>query len=73
MDERILFVKLDPETDGDIIRWMKSLPPRTVNKTVNEIIVAESRDQTTRIPYKISYTKEVETLRCRLIFRSKAA
>lgn len=73
MDERILFVKLDPETDGDIIRWMKSLPPRTVNKTVNEIIVAESRDQTTRIPYKISYTKEVEPLRCRLIFRSKAA
>ena len=73
MDERILFIKLDPKTDGDIIRWMKSLPPRTVNKTVNEIVVAESRDQTTRIPYKISYTKEVEPLRCRLIFRSKAA
>ena len=72
MNERILFIKLDPETEDDIIRWMKSLPPRTVNKTVNEIVVAESRDQTTRIPYKISYTKEVEPLRCRLIFRSKA-
>ena len=73
MNERILFIKLDPETEDDIIRWMKSLPPRTVNKTVNEIVVAESRDQTARIPYKISYTKEVEPLRCRLIFRSKAA
>ena len=73
MNERILFIKLDPETEEDIIRWMKSLPPRTVNKTVNEIVVAESRDLTARIPYKISYTKEVEPLRCRLIFRSKAA
>ena len=73
MNERILFIKLDPETEDDIIRWMKSLPPRTVNKTVNEIVVAESRGQTARIPYKISYTKEVEPLRCRLIFRSKSA
>ena len=73
MNERILFVKLDPKTEGDIIRWMKSLPPRTVNKTVNEIVVAESRGQTARILYKISYTKEVEPLRCRLVFRSKAA
>ena len=73
MDERILFIKLDPKTDGDIIRWMKSLPPRTVNKTVNEIVVAESKGQTARIPSKISYTKEVEPLRCRLIFKSTAA
>lgn len=73
MNERILFVKLDPKTEDDIIRWMKSLPPRTINKTVNEIVVAESRDQTARIPSKISSTNEVEPLRCRLIFRSKAA
>lgn len=73
MDERILFIKLDPKTEGDIIRWMKSLPPLTVNKTVNEIVVAESQGQTARIPYKISYTKNIEPLRCRLIFRSKAA
>ena len=73
MDARILFIKLDPKTDGDIIRWMKSLTPRTVNKTVNEIVVAESRGQTARIPYKFSSTNELEPLRCRLIFRSKAA
>lgn len=73
VNEKILFIKLDPETESDIIRWMKSLPPRTVNKTVNEIIVAESKGQTARIPYKISYTKNVEPLRCRLIFRSEVA
>ena len=73
MDERILFIKLDPETEDDIISWMKSLPPRTVNKTVNEIVVAESKNQTARIPYKFSSTNDVEPLRCRLIFRSKAA
>lgn len=73
MDEKILFIKLEPKTESDVIRWMKSLPPRTVNKTLNEIVAAESQGQTARIPYKISYTKEVEPLRCRLIFRSKAA
>lgn len=73
MNERIVFIKLYPETEDDVIRWMKSLPPRTVNKTVNEIVIAESRGQTARISYKISYTKNVEPLRCRLIFKSKAA
>ena len=73
MNERILFIKLDPKTEGDVISWIKSLPPRTVNKTVNEIVVAESRGQTARIPYKFSSTNAVEPLRCRLIFRSKAA
>ena len=56
MNERILFIKLEPKTESDVICWMKSLPPRTVNKTVNEIVVAESRDQTARIPSKISST-----------------
>lgn len=73
MNERILFVKLEPKTESDVICWMKSLPPRTVNKTVNDIVVAESRGLTARIPYKISYTKAAEPLRCRLIFRSKVA
>lgn len=73
MEERILFIKLDPKTEEDIICWMKSLPPRTVNKTVNEIIVAESRGVIARIPNKFSFTNQVESLRCRLIFRSRAA
>ena len=73
LEKRILFIKLDPKTEADVICWMKSLPTRTVNKTVNEIVVAESRGLIARIPYKISYTNELEPLRCRIIFRSKAA
>lgn len=73
LEKRILFIKLDPKTEADVICWMNSLPHRTVNKTVNEIVVAESRGLIARIPYKISYTNELEPLRCRIIFRSKAA
>ena len=73
MEERILFIKLDPKTEADVICWMNSLPSRTVNKTVNQIVIAESRSKIARIPNQFSYTNEVEPLRCRLIFRSKAA
>ena len=73
MEERILFIKLDPRTEADDICWMNSLPSRTVNKTVNQIVIAESRSKIARIPNQFSYTNQVETLRCRLIFRSKAA
>ena len=73
MEERILFIKLDPKTETDIICWMNSLPLRTINKTVNQIIVVESRNKIARIPNEFSYTNQVEPLRCRLIFKSKAA
>lgn len=71
--ERILFIKLDPKTEADIISWMNSLPPRTINKTVNEIVIAETCGQIARVLYEFSYTNEVEPLRCRLIFRSSSA
>ena len=73
MEERILFIKLDPKTEADVICWMNSLPSRTINKTVNQIVIAESRNKIARIPNEFSYTNQVEPLRCRLIFRSKAA
>ena len=73
MEERILFIKLDPITEIDVICWMKSLPSRTINKTVNQIVIAESRNKIARIPNEFSYTNEVEPLRCRFIFKSKAA
>lgn len=73
MEERILFIKLDPITEIDVICWMKSLPSRTRNKTVNQIVIAESRNKIARIPNEFSYTNQVEPLRCRLIFKSKAA
>ena len=71
--ERILFIKLDPKTEADIICWMNSLPPRTINKTVNEIVIAETSGQIAPVPYEFSYTNDVEPLRCRLIFRSSSA
>ncbi len=73
MEERILFIKLDPKTEADVICWVNSLPSRTINKTVNQIVIAESRNKIARIPNEFSYTNQVEPLRCRLIFRSKAA
>ncbi len=73
MEERILFIKLDPKTEADVICWINSLPHRTVNRTVNEIVVAESRGLTARVPNEFSFTNQVEPLRCRLIFRSRAA
>ena len=73
MEERILFIKLDPKTEADVICWINSLPHRTVNRTVNEIVVAESRGLIARIPNEFSFTNQVEPLRCRLIFRSRAA
>ena len=73
MEERILFIKLDQKTEADVICWVNSLPPRTINKTVSQIIVAESRNKIARILNEFSYTNQVEPLRCRLIFRSKAA
>ena len=72
MEKRILFIKLNPKTEADIICWMNSLPTRTINKTVNQIVIAESRNKIARIPNEFSYTNQVEPLRCRLIFRSKA-
>ena len=73
MEERILFIKLDPITEIDVICWMRSLPSRTINKTVNQIVIAESRNKIARIPNEFSYTNQVEPLRCRLIFKNKAA
>lgn len=73
LEERILFIKLDPKTEADVICWMNSLPHRTVNRTVNEIVVAESRGLIARIPNEFSFTNQIEPLRCRLIFRSRAA
>ena len=72
MKKRILFIKLDPITEIDVICWMKSLPSRTINKTVNQIVIAESHGLIARIPNEFSFTNQVEPLRCRLIFRSKA-
>ena len=70
--ERILHIELGAE-HGDVITWMRSLPERTINQTVNEILSSESRGKIRRIPHQFSSTNEQESLSCRLVIRDTAA
>lgn len=70
--ERILHIELGAE-HGDVIAWMRSLPERTINQTVNEILSSESRGKIRQIPHQFSSTKEQEPLSCRLVIRDTAA
>ena len=69
--ERILHIELGAE-HGDVIAWMRSLPERTINQTVNEILSSESRGKIRRIPHQFSSTNEQESLSCRLVIRDTA-
>lgn len=66
--EKIIHLELGA-THSDIVAWMRSLPKRTLNKTVNEILSAESRGKIARIPYEFSSTKEEPPLSCRFVIR----
>ena len=70
--EKILHIELGA-AHGDVIAWMRSLPERTINQTVNEILSSESRGKIRRIPHQFSSTKSPESLSCRLVIRDKAA
>ena len=70
--ERILHIELGTD-HGDVIAWMHSLPERTINQTVNEILSSESRGKIRRIPHQFSSTKEQEPLSCRFVIRDTAA
>lgn len=70
--ERVLHIELDAAA-ADVICWMRFLPPRTVNFTVNEILSAESKGKLARIPYEFPSTSEVEPISCRLVIRDGAA
>ena len=58
---------------SDIVAWMRSLPNRTRNKTVNEILSAESHGKIARSPHEFSSAKEEQKLSCRLVIRDGAA
>lgn len=70
--EKVIHLELGA-AHGDAIAWMRSLPKRTLNKTVNEILSAESHGKIARIPYEFSFTKEEQPLSCRLVIRDRAA
>ena len=69
---KILHIELGAEA-SDVIGWMRSLPQRTINHTVNEILSSESRDKIRKIPHEFSSAKEDEHLSCGLVIRDRAA
>ena len=69
---KILHIELGAEA-ADVIGWMRSLPSRTINHTVNEILSSESRGKIRKIPHEFSYAKEDEHLSCGLVIRDRAA
>ena len=69
---KILHIELGAEA-ADVIGWMRSLPSRTINHTVNEILSSESRGKIRKIPHEFSSAKENEHLSCNLVIRDRAA
>lgn len=70
--EKVIHLELGA-AHGDVVAWMRSLPNRTLNKTVNEILSAESLGKIARIPHEFSSAKEEQPLSCRLVIRDRAA
>lgn len=69
---RILHIELGADA-VDVIGWMRSLPSRTINHTVNEILSSESRGKIRKIPHDFSFAKEDEHLSCGFVIRDRAA
>ncbi len=72
MDERVVHI-IFQESEADIICWMRSLQPGTVNITVNEILTAESKGGLASIPCRFLTTDDVENANCRFVIRGKPA
>ena len=49
--QKTIHLILKPE-DSDLLGWKASLPHRTLNKTVNEILLAESKSEIAAIPFE---------------------
>lgn len=69
---KIIHFMLQKE-DGDLIRWKAALPPRSFNRLVNEILIAESKHSIAEIPCAFSSAKEAETVNGRLVITDPAA
>lgn len=50
--------------DADLRGWKASLPHRTLNKTVNEILLAESKGEIAAIPFEFSLIENSKPLSC---------
>ena len=70
--EKVVHFVLSPE-DGDLIGWLRSLPKRSFNKTVNRILVSESRGEIALLPCAFSSAKVVKDVQCRIVLRDEKA
>lgn len=50
--------------DADLRGWMVALPHRAINKTVNEILLAESKGEIAAIPFEFSSIESNTPLSC---------
>ena len=70
--EKVIHFVLLPE-DGDLIGWLRSLAKRSFNKTVNQILVSESRGKIALIPCSFSSAKVAKEVQCRIVLRDEKA
>lgn len=70
--EKVIHFVLSPE-DGDLIGWLRSLPKRSFNKTVNRILVSESYGEITPLPCAFSSAEVAEEVQCRIVLRDEKA
>ena len=70
--EKVIHFVLSPE-DGDLIGWLRSLPKRSFNKTVNRILVSESYGEVAPLPCAFSSAEVAEEVQCRIVLRDEKA
>lgn len=70
--EKVIHFVLSPE-DGDLIGWLRSLPKRSFNKTVNQILVSESRGEIALLPCTFSSATMAKEVQCWIVLRDEKA
>ena len=70
--EKIIHFVLSPE-DSDLVGWLRSLPKRSFNKTVNHILVSESYGEIAPLPCAFSSAEVAEEVQCRIVLRDEKA
>lgn len=70
--EKVIHFVLSPE-DGDLIGWLRSLPKRSFNKTVNRILVSESYGEIAPLSCTFSSAEMAEEVQCRIVLRDEKA
>ena len=70
--KKVIHFVLSPE-DGDLIGWLRSLPKRSFNKTVNRILVSESYGEVAPLSCTFSSAEVAEEVLCRIVLRDEKA